>query len=90
MFSDGFVFVDGFADEAGVLLGVQSREGGHRAADDSHGVSIIAEGIHHRQQILVDEGMVHDLFAEEAEFLLGGQFAPDNEVGHFQESHYTY
>lgn len=76
------VLVDALANEGGVLLGVEGGEGGNCTAEHAHGVCVVAEGVHHREQILVDKGVLHDLLGEGAQFLLGGQLAPKHQVCH--------
>lgn len=78
--SDLLVLVDSLADKRRVLLGMEGRESSDSRAEHSHGMSVISEMIHHRLQILVDEGMLHNLFGEGVEFFLGGQFSPEDKI----------
>ena len=64
---------------------MQGRQGGDGTAEHAHGVGVIPEGIHHRKKILVHEGMIHNLFAEGGQFLLGGQLAPEDKIGDLKE-----
>ena len=57
----------------------------YSAAQHSHWVSVISEGIHHSQQIFVDKSVPHDLFGEGAQFFLGGKLSPDHKVSNFQK-----
>jgi hypothetical protein len=61
---------------------VEGGEGGDGAAEHAHGVGVVAEGVHHGEEVLMHEGVLHDLLAEGVELLLGGQFSPDHQVCH--------
>lgn len=78
--SDLLILVDSLANKRRVLFGMEGRKSSDSRAKHPHGMSIISEMIHHRKQILVDEGMLHDLSGEGVEFLLGGQFSPEDKI----------
>lgn len=86
------IFIDCLAREGWVRFRFQggiSCNGGDKHA---HGMGIISEGLHHVENITVEEGVSHDstlwdilLIVESLELLLGGQFAMDEKESNLSE-----
>lgn len=80
-----FVLVNILTGEGGVGLWVESRVGGHRGHEDAHRVGIVAEGLHHGAQVLVQVGVLHYLLFPGNILINRRKVAFDQQVGNFQE-----
>ena len=80
---DLHVPVVGVADVAGV--GIERREGPDRRHQHPHRVRVVAESLHERLHVLVDERVVGDLVHPGVVLRLGRQAAMDQQVGDLEE-----
>lgn len=83
--SDLLVFVYCLTDQAWVLLWMQSWQSCDCAAKDSHRMSIVGEGRHHRVHVRVNKVVLFDSFGEIRKFLSSWQFAKENEKCNLEE-----
>ena len=75
--------VVGVGDLAGV--GVERRQRADGGHEHAHRVGVVAEALHERLDVLVDERVVGDLVLPRVVLLLGGQLAVDEQVGDLEE-----
>src|SRR5258707_14076344 len=68
-----------------ISVGIKRRQRSDSADEHSHGMRIVAEGLHQRLDILVDEGVMRDVVGPPRQLFLVRQLAKKNQVCDFQE-----